>query len=267
VALENGIEPMPMPDPTGSLKVEKITVAAPTSGRGLFYEIEFELKAGSALGIIGPSGGGKTTLARALTGIWPTLRGAVRLDDVELAHWPEETLGRNLGYLPQDVALMDATIAENIARFEPDADPGAVIAAAKAAGVHEMIVRLPDGYRTQLGAQGMALSAGQRQRIGLARALYREPFLVIMDEPNSNLDAEGEAALSTAIKGIAERGGIAVVVAHRPSALIAVDQVAVIQNGRMTGFGPKSEILRPRPSADAEPMMQPVPAEMGRVSA
>ena len=186
---------MAMPDPRGSLKVEKITVAAPGSGRVLISEVEFELKAGQALGIIGPSGGGKTTLVRALTGIWPTLRGWVRLDDVELTHWREDALGRNMGYLPQDVALMDATIAENIARFDPDADPRAVIAAAKAAGVHEMIVRMPDGYQTALGPQGMALSAGQRQRIGLARALYGDPFLVVMDEPNSNLDAEGEAAL------------------------------------------------------------------------
>jgi PrtD family type I secretion system ABC transporter len=256
VALENAVQPMEMPDPAGSLKVEKITVAAPGSGRVLISEIEFELMAGQALGIIGPSGGGKTTLVRALTGIWPTLRGSVRLDDVELAHWREDALGRNLGYLPQDVALMDATIAENIARFDPEADPGAVIAAAKAAGVHEMIVRLPDGYQTQLGPQGIALSAGQRQRIGLARALYRDPFLVIMDEPNSNLDAEGEAALSVAIKGISERGGIAIVVAHRPSALNAVDQVAVIQNGRMSAFGPKSEILRPQ----ASPVEQTSPA-------
>jgi PrtD family type I secretion system ABC transporter len=256
VALENAVQPMAMPDPAGSLKVEKITVAAPGSGRVLISEIEFELMAGQALGIIGPSGGGKTTLVRALTGIWPTLRGSVRLDDVELAHWAEDALGRNLGYLPQDVALMDATIAENIARFDPEADPGAVIAAAKAAGVHEMIVRLPDGYQTQLGPQGIALSAGQRQRIGLARALYREPFLVVMDEPNSNLDAEGEAALSVAIKGISERGGIAIVVAHRPSALNAVDQVAVIQNGRMSAFGPKSEILRPQ----ASPVEQTSPA-------
>ena len=183
---------------------------------------------------------------RALTGIWPALRGASGSTTPSLPSGRRTTLGRNLGYLPQDVALMDATIEENISRFEPKADPGAVIAAAKAAGVHEMIVRLPDGYRTQLGPQGMALSAGQRQRIGLARALYRDPFLVVMDEPNSNLDARGRGGAFGRHQGHSERGGIAIVIAHRPSALVAVDQVAVIQNGRMTAFGPKSEILRPQ---------------------
>ena len=270
IALGNAVEPMAMPNPRGSLKVEKITVAAPGSGRILISEVEFELKAGSALGIIGPSGGGKTTLVRALTGIWPTLRGSVRLDDVELPHWREDALCRHMGYLPQDVALMDATIAENIARFEPDPDPQTVLAAAQAAGVHEMIVRMPDGYQTPLGSQGMALSAGQRQRIGLARALYKDPFLVVMDEPNSNLDAEGEMALSAAIKGIAERGGIAIVVAHRPSALSAVEQVAVVQNGRITAFGPKNKILGPQArSAEATPAPanQPEPRVTARVSA
>ena len=270
IALSNAVEPMAMPNPRGSLKVEKITVAAPGSGRILISEVEFELKAGSALGIIGPSGGGKTTLVRALTGIWPTLRGSVRLDDVELSHWREDALCRHMGYLPQDVALMDATIAENIARFEPDPDPRTVLAAAQAAGVHEMIVRMPDGYQTPLGSQGMALSAGQRQRIGLARALYNDPFLVVMDEPNSNLDAEGEMALSAAIKGIAERGGIAIVVAHRPSALSAVDQVAVVQNGRITAFGPKNKILGPqaRPAeATPAPANRPEPRVTARVSA
>ena len=269
VALAGTAAPMEMPDPKGSLKVEKITVAAPGSGRVLISEVEFELKAGQALGVIGPSGGGKTTLVRALTGIWPMLRGSVRLDDVELTHWREDALGRSLGYLPQDVALMDATVGENIARLDPDADPRAIIAAAKAAGVHEMIVRMPDGYQTALGPQGMALSAGQRQRIGLARALFGDPFLVVMDEPNSNLDAEGEAALTVAIKGIAERGGIAVVVAHRPSALTAVDFVAVVQNGRMTGFGPKSEVLRPQAPVEAanSSANRPEPRVTARVSA
>ena len=236
-------QPIELPPPNASFKVEKITVAAPSSGRVLLSEVGFELKAGDGLGIIGPSGGGKTTLVRALTGIWPVLRGHIRLDDAELTQWDEEALGGYVGYLPQEVALLDASIEENISRLAEERDAGKVIQAAKAAGVHEMIVRLPEGYQTQLGPQGAALSAGQRQRIGLARALYGDPFIVVMDEPNSNLDAEGETALTRAIKQIREREGIAVVIAHRPSALAAVDLLAVVQGGRMTAFGAKHDIL------------------------
>jgi PrtD family type I secretion system ABC transporter len=245
IALSKAGEPMELPAPTRSLHVEKITVAAPGSGHVLLTEVSFELTAGKALGIVGPSGGGKTTLVRALTGIWPSLRGSVRLDGAELAHWPEASLGRHIGYLPQEVSLLDATVEENIARLDPQADPRAVIAAAKAAGVHDLILRLPDGYQTPLGPQGAALSAGQRQRIGLARALYGDPFLVVMDEPNSNLDGEGETALRDAIAGIKARGGMAVIVAHRPSALAAVDLIGLVQAGKLSAFGPKDEILAP----------------------
>ena len=246
IAMSEIKEPMPLPSPVASLKIEKITVAAPASGRVLLSEVGFELKAGDGLGVIGPSAGGKTTLARALTGVWPVLRGSIRLDDAELSQWSDEVLGQHIGYLPQEVALLDATIEENISRFAAEPDPRAIIEAAQAASVHEMIVRMPDGYKTQIGPQGMALSAGQRQRIGLARALFGNPFLVVMDEPNSNLDGEGEQALTAAITGIRARGGIAVVVAHRPSALAAVDLVAVVQNGRLVGFGPKDEIIAPQ---------------------
>lgn len=243
VALIGETPPMPLPAPTSSLKVENIMVAAPGTGRVLISEVSFELKAGQALGIIGPSGGGKTTLGRALTSIWPMLRGSIRLDEAELAHWDDEALGRFIGYLPQEVALLDATIEENISRLQAGVDPSLVIQAARAAGVHEMILRMPDGYQTQLGPQGASLSGGQRQRIGLARALFGNPFVVVLDEPNSNLDGEGEKALTAAIEGIRARGGIAIVIAHRPSALAAVDVVAVVQNGRMTAFGPKDEII------------------------
>jgi len=242
-ALASMTTPLELPAPTRSLKVEGVTVAAPGSGRVLLSDVTFELKAGDALGIIGSSGGGKTTLARALTGIWPTLRGSVRLDDADLAQWNDAKLGSYIGFLPQEVALLDATIEENIARLEEAPDPHAVVKAAAAAGVHQMIVRLPEGYRTELGPMGASLSGGQRQRIGLARALYGDPFLVVLDEPNSNLDAEGEAALTTAIESVKRRGGIVVVIAHRPSALAAVDLVAVVQNGKMSAFGPKEEIL------------------------
>jgi PrtD family type I secretion system ABC transporter len=243
VALSEEQKPLDLPIATKTLKVEKLTVAAPSNGRILISEVTFELKAGQALGIVGASGGGKTSLIRAVTGIWASLRGSVRLDEADLTQWSEESLSQMIGYLPQDVALLDGTIAENIARLDPKADRDSIVTAAHAAGVHEMIVRMSDGYQTQVGAQGETLSAGQRQRIGLARALYGSPFLVVMDEPNSNLDGEGEQALTTAIAGIKQRGGIAIVVAHRPSALAAVDLVAVVQQGKMIAFGGKDEVL------------------------
>ncbi|MGU3363104.1 type I secretion system permease/ATPase [Methylobacterium sp. M6A4_1b] len=243
VALAGAEKPMPLPPPQASLRVGSVTVAAPGSGRVLLSDISFELNAGQALGVIGPSGGGKTTLSRALTGIWPVLRGGVRLDGADLPQWDEDSLGRIVGYLPQEVCLMDATVEENISRLAENADPALVVAAARAAGVHEMILRMPDGYRTELGPFGTSLSGGQRQRIALARALYGNPFLLVLDEPNSNLDGEGEAALANAILGVRARGGIAVVIAHRPSVLAAVDTIAVIQDGRLTAFGPKDAVL------------------------
>ena len=265
IALADARPPMALPAPAASLRVEGITVAAPGSGRVLLSDVAFEMKAGQALGVSGPAGGGKTTLVRALTGIWPTLRGAVRLDEAELSQWDAEALGRHVGYLPQDVSLLDGDIQENIARLDPQAEPRAIVAASRAAGVHEMIVRLPEGYHTALGPQGMALSGGQRQRIGLARALYGDPFLVLLDEPNSNLDAEGEAALTAAIEAVKARGGIVVVVAHRPSALAAIDMIAVIQGGRLAAFGPKDEIIG---QTRVEPQPQPQPKEArARVSA
>lgn len=258
IALSNADLPMDLPTPCMSLKVEKITVAAPGTGRVLLSDVSFEIKAGDALGIIGPSGGGKTTLIRALTGIWPVLRGSVRLDDAELTQWRSDVIGDHIGYLPQDVGLLDGTIEENICRLAPQPDPRAIVEAARNAGIHEMIVRMPDGYHTQLGPQGTALSAGQRQRIGLARSLYGNPFVVLLDEPNSNLDAEGEAALTRAIQDIRARGGIAIVIAHRPSALAAVNLIAVVQAGKLTAFGERNEIL----GAPAQPVeKRPVRAE------
>jgi PrtD family type I secretion system ABC transporter len=235
--------PIELPRAKNTFKVEKLTVAAPASGRVLLTEVNFQLEAGQGLGIIGSSGGGKTTLVRALTGVWPSLRGSVRVDDAELTQWHEESLSSIIGYLPQEVALLDGTIADNISRLDPEADSADLINAATQAGIHELIVRLPDGYQTQVGAQGFSLSAGQRQRIGLARALYRNPFIVIMDEPNSNLDSDGETALTSAIQAIKARNGIVIVVAHRPSALAGIDLLAVIQQGKMVAFGPKDKIL------------------------
>jgi ABC-type protease/lipase transport system fused ATPase/permease subunit len=196
------------------------------------------------MAVIGPSAAGKSTLARAITGVWPLRRGSVRLDGAELDGWSPDELGRHIGYLPQDVTLFEGTIAENICRLEEEKDSHAIIAAAKAAGVHDMILHLPNGYETNVGPDGSALSAGQRQRIALARALFREPFLVVLDEPNSNLDADGENALSAAIQGVRDRGGIVLVIAHRPSALNTVDHVAMIDAGRLNAFGPKVEVLK-----------------------
>jgi ATP-binding cassette subfamily C protein len=268
MVLADAVPPMGLPAPRHSLKVESITVAAPGTGTVLLAEVGFALKAGEAVGIIGPSGGGKTTLVRALTGIWPTLRGSVRLDEADLGQWGDAALGRYLGYLPQDTALLDATIEENIARLAERPDPAAVVEAAEAAGVHEMVVRMPEGYRTRLGPLGTALSGGQRQRIGLARALYGKPFLVVLDEPNANLDGEGEAALTAAIRGVKARGGIVVVIAHRPSALAAVDYVAVVQNGVMSAFGPKDEVLGAQRPVTAVPRLDPAArAGLAKVSA
>jgi PrtD family type I secretion system ABC transporter len=233
-----------LPKPSNSLKIENITVVAPGTGAVLLSEVGFELKAGEAMGLIGPSGGGKTSLVKGIVGVWPLLRGSVRLDDADLDQWRADLLGSNIGYLPQDVSLLDGTIAENVSRFDQEPDGRKILAAAKAAGVHDMIVRLPNGYQTELGPSGTALSAGQRQRIGLARALYGDPFLVVLDEPNSNLDNEGEVALSEALVKIKERGGIVIVVAHRPRALAAMDKVGVVQAGKLVALGPKEEILR-----------------------
>jgi ATP-binding cassette subfamily C protein len=186
-------------------------------------------------------------LVKALLGIWPAVLGKVRIDGADLDQWSRDELGRHLGYLPQEVSLCDGTVAENIARFETDAPSEDIIAAAKAAGVHELILALPNGYETKIGEGGETLSAGQRQRIGLARALYGDPFLVVLDEPNSNLDTDGEIALTKAIRGISERGGIAVVIAHRPSVLSAVDFVLVLVEGHPRVFGKRDEVLRPVP--------------------
>ncbi|MDE2405583.1 MAG: type I secretion system permease/ATPase [Sphingomonadales bacterium] len=230
--------------PSEFLSVSQLCMAPPGSPRLTLNGVDFRLEAGQALGVIGPSAAGKTTLARALTGVWPPARGAVRLDGATLDQWDEERLGAAVGYLPQTVELLEGTVAENIARFEPDAPSSKVIAAARAAGVHDLIVALPEGYDTRVGDDGRALSAGQRQRIGLARALYGDPFLVVLDEPNSNLDAAGEAALEAAIAQIRIRGGIAVVVAHRPSALANVSHALLLRDGRAERFGPKGEVLR-----------------------
>jgi ATP-binding cassette subfamily C protein len=236
-------EPMPLKPPARTLVVQNAAVAPPGTQKIVCQEINFTLTAGKALGVIGPTASGKSSLARLLVGVWTPVRGTVRLDGATLDQWSPEALGKHIGYVPQDVELFNGTVAQNISRFDDPPDPDAVIAAAQAAGVHDLIINLPDGYETNVGEQGSALSAGQAQRVALARALYRDPFLVVLDEPNSNLDAEGDEALTRAILGVRARGGIAVVVAHRPSAIAGVDYILVMAKGRQQQFGPKEEIL------------------------
>lgn len=238
-------EPQISPErPKEKLTLEGAYVAVPGASLPMLVDIGFGLKAGQGLAIIGPSGSGKSTLARALVGIRPLLRGELRLDLATLDQWREEERGKMLGYMPQDVQLFEGTIAQNIARFDPDMTDETVRAAAIAAGTYDMILGLPKGFETPVGEDGALLSGGQRQRIALARALYDEPFVVVLDEPNASLDAEGDAALTAAIAGIRQRGGIVIVIAHRPSALACIDQVLVLAEGRMQAFGPKAEVLK-----------------------
>jgi ATP-binding cassette subfamily C protein len=235
--------PMALQGPTKTLAVENAAVVAPGTQKIVAQDINLTLGRGSALGIIGPSGSGKSSVARMIVGAWQPVRGKVCLDGAALFQWSSEALGEHIGYLPQDVELLAGTVAENISRFEPKADAKAIAAAARAAGVHELIVGLSEGYETQIGEQGTSLSAGQAQRIALARALYRDPFLVVLDEPNSNLDAEGDEALTKAILAVRARGGVVVVVAHRPSAIAGVDLLMVMKQGRQQTFGPKDAVM------------------------
>lgn len=236
-----------LPAACQSVQVEGLVVSPPGVQRLTLQGVNFTLVAGSALGVIGPSASGKSSLARALVGAWQPLRGQVRLDGAALELWSEQARGALTGYLPQSVDLFDATVAQNIARLDAQADDAVTIAAARQAGVHELILQLPQGYDTQVGEGGVNLSAGQRQRIALARALYGDPFLVVLDEPNSNLDAEGERALAQAILAVKARGGVVVVIAHRTGILSVLDQVLVLEQGAQAAFGPRDTVLA-RPS-------------------
>ncbi|WP_256570588.1 type I secretion system permease/ATPase [Bradyrhizobium sp. CCGUVB1N3] len=236
-------EKTPLPPPCRVFTVEAVSVLPPGEQRVVVREASFALKPGQGLGIVGPSASGKSSLVRAMVGVWAPLGGKVRLDGAALEQWNSEALGRHIGYLPQDIELFAGTVAQNIARFDPYADSEATIAAATAAGVHEMVLRLPNGYDTQIGEDGSSISAGQRQRIALARALYRDPFLLVLDEPNSNLDAEGDEALTRAMMAVRARRGIVIVVAHCTTALVAVDQLMVMSEGRVQALGPKDRLL------------------------
>ena len=241
--LPAGSDPMALPKPETSFHVQGLSVVPPGSQKVVVHDMAFRLSAGSGLGIIGPSASGKSSLARALVGAWQPVRGKIRLDGAALDQWSPEALGRHVGYLPQDIELFAGTVAQNISRFAAEPDSEQVIAAARTAGVHDMVLQLANGYETQIGEGGAALSAGQRQRVALARALYGDPFLVVLDEPNSNLDAEGEDALTKAIGSVRARGGILIVIAHRPSALVGVDLVLAMADGGRQAFGAKEEVL------------------------
>ncbi|MGB6228710.1 MAG: type I secretion system permease/ATPase [Litorimonas sp.] len=235
--------PTQLPEPTGTISVEALTAGPPGATRAVLNGIDFSLRPGQALGVVGPSASGKSTLARLLVGVWMPQRGSVRLDGATYDQWDRDFVGRHIGYLPQTVELFDGTISDNIARFDSAKTDEAVIAAARKAGVHDLILRLPDGYETQVGVGRTVLSGGQTQRIGLARALYADPVLIVLDEPNANLDHEGDQALTRAIAGARKRGAVVVVMAHRPSAIAAVDKLLSLRDGRQHAFGPKDEVL------------------------
>ena len=243
---ENALPPVPaiaLPRPARSLSVQNVSVSPPGSTRLSVRNASFELTAGTGLALLGASGSGKSSLARALVGIWNPAQGAVRLDGARFDQWDTDELGRHIGYLPQDVELFDGTAAENICRFEKGAPDGGIVEAAQIAGAHNLILSLPAGYSTRIGESGGLLSAGQRQRIGLARAVYGRPFFVVLDEPNANLDAEGEVALTQAIAVLRARKSIVVVISHRVSALAALDKALVLFKGEMLAFGPRDDVL------------------------
>jgi ABC-type protease/lipase transport system fused ATPase/permease subunit len=232
-----------LPRPCRELAVQELSVAAPGTDRPIVQNISFALKAGMGLALLGASASGKTSLSKALVGVWPAQHGVVRLDGAAIDQWRNEELGRHIGYLPQDVALFDGTVAENICRFDAGASSDAILKAAQIAGVHDVILRLPEGYSTRIGQGGAALSAGQRQRVGLARAVFGDPFLVVLDEPNANLDAEGENALGRAIQLLRRAGSIVIVISHRPNALAALDMALVLYEGKAIAFGPSQEVF------------------------
>jgi ATP-binding cassette subfamily C protein len=235
---------MKLPRPSGHLSVENLAIVMRGTEKPLLQGISFAVQAGRALGIIGPTGAGKSTLARAIVGIITPSRGTVRLDGASLDQFDPDLLGTLIGYVPQESQIFDGTVAENISRFNEVTNFTRIIEAAKLAGVHDLVQKLPDGYNTKLGEGGARLSAGQRQRLALARALYGNPVMLVLDEPNANLDAEGEAALDRAVRHVLHRGASVIVIAHRPNAIAAVDDIIVLNEGHIVGSGPRDEIIR-----------------------
>lgn len=236
-------EKISLPAPKGHLKVDRLYVQPALAKKPIVKGVSVEIRPGEAVGIIGPSGAGKSTLARAMVGVERVVSGEVRLDGADLLAWNRDEVGRHVGYLPQEAELFAGTVAQNIARFDPTATDGEIIAAAQSAGAMQVVLSLPDGFETDVGERGQRLSVGQRQRIGLARALFRDPVLVVLDEPNANLDSEGDIALLNAIVDLKKRGAAVVVVAHRPSAITAVDRLLLIVDGEQRAYGPRDEVM------------------------
>jgi len=237
-------ESLRLPEPTGKISVEHVFAGPPGASKAVLSDLNFSLEPGEGLGVIGPSAAGKSTMARLLVGLWEPQKGAIRLDGASFDQWNRQELGPHIGYVPQEVELFDGTIAENISRFTNDATPEKIVEAAKMADVNDMILKFENGYDTRVGEGGAVLSGGQTQRIALARALYGRPKLLVLDEPNSNLDTDGDAALSRAIQIMRKAGSTVIVMAHRPSAIAAVNKLLMLKDGRQMAFGPKDEVLK-----------------------
>jgi len=234
--------PTALPTPRGDIDVENAVVWPPAAGRPSVKGVSFSLKAGESLAIVGAAASGKSSMARAMAGVWPLREGVIRIDNAAYSQWDQNRLGKHIGYLPQDIELFSGTVADNIARLAK-VDEAAVVAAAKAAGAHDVILRLPNGYDTPIGEGGVALSGGMRQRVGLARALYGDPRLLILDEPNSNLDEDGERALAHAMAMAKAAKRTVIVVTHRPQLLAHVDRILVMAFGKTLAFGPRDEVI------------------------
>jgi ATP-binding cassette subfamily C protein EexD len=241
-AIPEATEKMPLPSPKGKLSAERLIVVPPGSKQAVVNDVSLFAEPGQTLGIIGPSASGKSSLARALLGIWPAASGKVRLDGADISSWDRQHLGAHIGYLPQNIELFTGTISENIARFGT-IEAEKIVEAANYAGIHEMILSLPDGYDTKIGGSKGVLSGGQRQRIGLARAIYDSPRLIVLDEPNSNLDDQGEKALINTISTMTEKGATMVLITHRTNLLMAVDKILVLKNGKVDRYGTRAEVI------------------------